>query len=202
MISSVEMPEVQTLPLAPLNPMPRRQQIRALRRFHTGCEELRDAGGPVTRLELAPRWLMPPIVVATSPGAARDILGRTGALVDKSVIHAEMRHLLGNNLFDLEHDEWLPRRRALQPVFTRKRVEQFAGHMSAAATEVAGHWGDGTQIDLDAQCRLLTLRALGRSVLGVDLDERADSIAAPIKIALSYLADRASRPRSGRRGGS
>lgn len=30
-------------------------------------QTLRDADGPVTRLELAPNWLMPPVVIATSP---------------------------------------------------------------------------------------------------------------------------------------
>jgi hypothetical protein len=31
-----------------------------------------------------------------------------------------MRHLLGRNLFDLTHEPWLPRRRALQPIFTTR----------------------------------------------------------------------------------
>lgn len=189
-----ETPEVRSLPLAPLNPLPRLEQIRALRRFDTGCETLRDAGGPVTRLQLAPRRMMPPVVVVTSPRAARDVLGHKGESVDKTVVHAEMRHLLGDNLFDLRHDQWLPRRRALQPVFTRKRVEQFAGHMAHAAESVADSWSDGCDVDLDAQCRRLTLRALGSAVLGVDLADHADSIGAPMQTALSYLADRAGAP--------
>lgn len=41
---------VQTLPLAPKNPLPYRQQMQAARAYHTGLETLRDAGGPVTRL--------------------------------------------------------------------------------------------------------------------------------------------------------
>ncbi|MDA2893006.1 cytochrome P450 [Mycolicibacterium sp. BiH015] len=192
--TAVQEPAVDALPPVPLNPLPRQRQIAALRDFHTGPEVLRDAGGPVTQLRLAPRWLMPPVVVATSPRGIRDILGRPGGLVDKTVVHAEMRHLLGNNLFDLEHDAWLPRRRAVQSVFTKKRVEEFGSHMSQAAETISGGWADGAEIDLDAQCRRLTLRALGRSVLGIDLDTRADSIAAPIEIALSYLANRTTSP--------
>ncbi|MDG4664782.1 cytochrome P450 [Mycobacterium sp. 236(2023)] len=192
--SMVAEPAVQTMPPAPFSPLTKRRQIAALRNFHTGPELLRDAGGPVTRLKLGPRWLMPPVVVATSPRAIRDVLGRPGALVDKTVVHAEMRHLLGNNLFDLEHDAWLPRRRAVQSVFTRKRVEEFGSHMVAAAETISGGWADGAEIDLDSQCRRLTLRALGRSVLGVDLDEKAEAIAAPIGIALSYLANRTASP--------
>lgn len=90
----------------------------------------------------------------------------------------------GNNLFDLTHEPWLPRRRALQPIFTKQHVRAFAGHMSQAAETVCASWVDGAEIDLDAECRRLTLRALGRSALGLNLDERADALAAPLRVAL------------------
>jgi cytochrome P450 len=194
MVEMLQKTDVAALPLAPKNPLPYRQRLKALRVFHTGIETLRDAGGPVTRFSLAPRWLMPPIVVATSPQGGRDILGRTDAFIEKTTVHAEMRRLLGNNLFDLTHDLWLPRRRALQPIFTKQHVRAFAGHMSQAAETVCASWVDGTEIDLDVECRRLALRALGRSVLGLNLDERADALAEPLRVALEYIANRSLRP--------
>ena len=127
---------------------------------------------------------MPPILVATSPQGARDILGRSGDHIDKTRIHHEMRHLLGPNLFDLTHEPWLPRRRALQPIFTKQHVREFGGHIAHAAQTVADSWADGTEVDLDTECRKLTLRALGRSVLGLDLDDHADTIAEPLRVAV------------------
>jgi cytochrome P450 len=186
--------DVHTLPLAPENPLPLREKLRALRTYHTGTEALRDAGGPVTRLVLGPKSLVPPIVVVTSPHGGHDMVGRTDAYVDKTVVHRELRNILGDNLFTLPHDEWLPRRRSVQHVFTKQHVKEFGGHMSQAAEAICDSWTDDAQIDLDAQCRLLTLRALGRSVLGLDLDERSDAIAEPLQTALSYAADRAMRP--------
>lgn len=56
-----------SLPLPPKNPLPYLYRVRAVRPFHTGMDQLRDAGGAVTRFSLGPKWLMPPIVVATSP---------------------------------------------------------------------------------------------------------------------------------------
>jgi len=182
------------LTLAPKNPLPYRQRLHALRAFHTGQVTVRDAGGPVTRVTFGPKWLIPPVVLATSPKAARDVLGRKDAFVDKHIIHREMRQLLGENLFDLMYERWLPRRRALQPIFTKQHVRAFGGHMSQAANMVATGWANGAEIDLDAECRRLTLRALGRSVLGLDLDERADAVAEPLRIALTYVADRALWP--------
>ncbi|OBF91379.1 cytochrome P450 [Mycobacterium sp. 852002-51163_SCH5372311] len=185
---------VSALPLAPKNALPFLTQVTALRTFHTGMETLRNAGGPVTRLVLAPRWLSPTVVVATSPQGARDILGRAGQYVDKTIIHQEMRHLLGPNLFDLGYEQWLPRRRALQPVFTKQNVRVFGGHMTQAAEAVAAGWADGAEVDLDFECRKLTLRALGRSVLGVDLDDRSAAVANPLRIAVEYVTNRAMRP--------
>lgn len=194
MVETVEKVALHTRPPVPMNPLPYRQQVQSLRAFHTGLETLRDAGGPVTRLKLTPKWLMPPVVVATSPQAARDILGRTGADIEKTRIHHEMRYLLGPNLFDLTNEPWLPRRRALQPIFTKQHVREFGGHMAHAAELVAASWLDGAEVDLDAECRRLTLRALGRSVLGLNLDERSAAVAEPLRVAVEYVTDRAMRP--------
>src|ERR1700759_3718885 len=96
--------DVAKLPLAPKNPLPYRERLRAVKEFHTGMETLRDAGGPVTRVILGPRWLIPPIVVATSPRGIRDIVGARDGSVDKtSRVATELRQLLGANLFVLPH---------------------------------------------------------------------------------------------------
>lgn len=180
--------DIRALPLAPKNPLPHRRQLREVRQLHTGIEILRDAGGPVTRLELAPRWLAPPVVVVTSPQGAHDVL--SSGDVDRATAHDELRHLMGPNLFDLRNDAWLPRRRTLQPLFTKHHVRGFAGHMAQAAEMIATGWADGSTVDLDAECRQLTLRALGRSVLGVDLDEHAAALGAPMRIAQEYVTER------------
>jgi cytochrome P450 len=158
-------------------------------------DQLRDAGGPVTRFSLGPRWLMPPIVVATSPEAIRDILSNKDGAVDKATrVFTEFRRIIGANLFDLPHEPWLPRRRTLQPVFTKQRVRQFGGHMAEAAEAVASAWRDGATVNLDTECRTLTLRALGRSVLGLDLSGQVTDVTEPLRVALTYVANRAVRP--------
>ena len=169
MVSSIEdrdvaSADVATLPLAPRNPLPLWRQLTAARAFHTGPETLRDAGGPVTRVILGPKRLMPPVVIVTSPHGARDVLGRTDAVAERgeTPMATELRRLLGGNLFVVPHDEWLPRRRAVQPLFTKKHVQGFGGHIAQAAEQVCGGWASCGEIDLDAQCRTLTLRALGR----------------------------------------
>lgn len=106
----------------------------------------------------------------------------------------EMRILMGGNLLNLPHHPWLPRRRTVQPLFTKRHVHRYAAHMAAAAQAVADGWRSGAVVDLDSDCRKLTLRALGRSVFGIDLDERADEVGRAVRTSLEWVADRGGRP--------
>jgi cytochrome P450 len=196
MLEAPESVDVAALPLAPKNPLPYRQQLRAARSLIDGFQHLFDAGGPVTRLVLGPKWLFPTAVLIATPQGARDVLGRTDEIADRggTPTTIQMHRLMGGNLLDLPHHQWLPRRRTLQPMFTKQRVPRYAGHMAAAAQTVVDGWCDGATVDLDTECRALTLRALGRSVLGLDLDARADTVGPALRTALEWVADRATRP--------
>ena len=192
--ATIETPDVGALPLAPKNPLPYRQLLKAVRALDTGQELLRDAGGPVTRLVLGPKWMVQPIVLVTSPNGIRDVLGRVDEFSERCDVHQQVRQLAGDSLWVLPNKPWVPRRRALQPVFTNENVRGFGGQMSGAAHMIAERWRAGGEVDLDAECRRLTMRSLGRSVLGLDINERADAIAEHMHVASSYAADRALRP--------
>jgi cytochrome P450 len=186
--------DVGALPLAPKNPLPLWQLVKLVRALDTGQELIRDAGGPITRMTFGPKWLFPPLVAVTSPDGIRDVLGRNDGYSERCIIHEEVRHMAGDSLFVLPNVRWLPRKRALQPVFTKPNVRNFGGQMSRAAQTFVDRWGDGGEVDLDVECRRLTMRSLGRSVLGIDLNERADVIAEHMHVASSYTTDRALRP--------
>ncbi|SPM30216.1 cytochrome P450 [Mycobacterium terramassiliense] len=199
MVEMLEQFEVGASPVpvpVPKNPLPYWRQVKAVRSYIDGIQTLLDAGGPLTRIVLGPKWLVPEIVLIASPQGARDVLGRTDEVADRgrSRTMVEMHALMGGNLLDLPHERWLPRRRTLQPMFTKRHVSRYAGHMGAAAQSVAGGWRDGAVVDLDAECRKLTLRALGRSVLGTDLDQRAEEVGQALRDSLTWVADRAGRP--------
>jgi cytochrome P450 len=196
MVEILEKAEVRAFPLAPKNPLPLWRQLKAARAYIEGVQALVDAGGPISRIVLGPKWLLPNIVLISSPPGARDLLGRTDEVSDRGRDRTmvEMRALMGGNLLNLPHQRWLPRRRTLQPMFTKQRVPRYAGHMAAAAQGVVDGWRDGAFVDLDTECRQLTLRALGRSVLGLDLDERADEVGRSLRTSLTWVADRGARP--------
>jgi cytochrome P450 len=196
MVEVLESAYVAELSLAPKNPLPYRHQLRAARSLIDGFQEILDAGGPITRMVLGPKWLAPTVVLIASPQGARDVLGRSDEIADRggTTTAIQMQRLMGGNLLVLPHHQWLPRRRTLQPMFTKLRVRRYAGHMAAAAQTLVDGWRTGATLDLDIECRALTLRALGRSVLGVDLDARADAIGPALRTALTWVADRGIRP--------
>ncbi|WP_165614572.1 cytochrome P450 [Mycolicibacterium flavescens] len=186
--------DVSALPLVPKNPLPIRQLVKLVRRLDTGQEVIRDAGGPITRIQFGPKWVYPPIVAVMSPNGMRDVLGRSDASSERCIYHDEVRNMAGDSLWVLPNELWRPRKRALQPVFTKHNVRNFGGHMSGAAQAFVDRWPDGGDVDLDIECRRVAMQSLGRSVLGVDLNERGDVIARCMHVASSYTTDRAFRP--------
>ena len=135
MVEILEKSEVGALTLAPMNPLPYWRQLKAVRSYIDGIQTLVDAGGPITRIVLGPKWLLPNLVLIASPQGARDLLGRTDEVADRGRARTmvEMHALMGGNLLNLPHERWLPRRRTLQPMFTKRQVPRYAGHMAAAA---------------------------------------------------------------------
>lgn len=129
-----------------------------------------------------------------SPNGMRDVLGHSDASSERCIYHDEVRNMAVDSLFVLPNNLWRPRKRALQPVFAKHNVRHFGGHMSGAAQAFVDRWRDGGEVDLDVECRGVAMQSLGRSVLGVDLNKRADTIARCMHVASSYTADRALRP--------
>ena len=187
--------DVARLPLVPSNPLPLRTRMTAARQYHDGQVELREAGGPVTRVDLGPFGTGPAIVFVMSPAGVRDVLSRNNDWCDRTVVHREMRQLMGTNLVDLPNLPWRSRKRTLQPVFTRQHVSTFGHHMTEVAEMVAREWREGSVIDLDVEARRLTMRVLCRSVLGTDLDARSEALGEPLNVALAYVADRGMQDR-------
>lgn len=183
---------LQSCPLPPVSPLRWRARVKALQQFNTGAEMLREAGGPVTLVRLGPRRITPTFVMVTSPQGARDVLGGTDEAIDKEMIVHIQSRLFGSNVFNMPYLSWKPRRRTLQPLFTKKHVATFSGHMSEAAEALAAKWAAGMEVDLDAEIRGLTLRVIGRSVFGVDFGAN-DAIGPATETVLNYVTKRSLR---------
>ncbi|HET7691105.1 MAG TPA: cytochrome P450 [Nocardioidaceae bacterium] len=182
-----------TLPEPPLVDLPLRQVLHHVRHYHTGLEVFRDQFGPVSRIRIAPR-VLPPFAFVTSPQGMHDVLTASGEDVDKKTVFHKQTWLWGWNVFNMVHEDWVPRRRILQPVFTKKHVESFTGHMAKSADEVAAEWADAGRISLNSATRSLTLRVLGRSLFGLELQHDAPVLEQAVEDQLFYITKRGTAP--------
>lgn len=192
---STDAADVDRLPPAPDVPLSLRERIAAIQVAHSGCETFRDAGGPVTTVRIAPKWMMPPIIAVTSPQGARDVLTATYPAVDRDFpFMTEQQKLNGGSLLNFSHKEWVGRRRMLQPVFTTARIAELGEQMYDIATDAATSWRDGSEIDLDQESRRITMRVLGRTIMGFEPGSYTDELVDPLRRISKYIADRGRAP--------
>ncbi|NHN47785.1 cytochrome P450 [Halostella sp. JP-L12] len=90
-------------------------------------------------------------------------------------------------------DRWKRLRRALQPAFTWEGIQKYGTRMSRRTADHVARWESGDQLDLLEEMRLLTLRILGDTLLGVDIE--GDE--AVVLDAADALVDRADPRRFG-----
>jgi cytochrome P450 len=90
-------------------------------------------------------------------------------------------------------DRWRRLRRALHPAFTWDGVRAYGDRMAERTAEHVDGWADGDRFDLLHETRLLTLRTLGDTLLGVDMDDDEEVVLE----AADALVDRADPRRFG-----
>ena len=68
-------------------------------------------------------------------------------------------------------EEWLWRRRLLQPAFHRKKIAQFAETMVDETVRLVDEWKTGEQFDLRTAMKTLTMRIIGQTMFSADMQQ-------------------------------
>ena len=68
-------------------------------------------------------------------------------------------------------EEWLWRRRLMQPAFHRKQIAQFADTMVAETVRLVDEWHLGQTIELQHVMKTLTMRIIGKTMFSADVTE-------------------------------
>jgi cytochrome P450 len=108
-----------------------------------------------------------------------------------------VRLFLGDSLFTTDGDDWLSRRRLMQPAFHRQRIAGFGGLMAEAAQTALREWDarpDGQRLELDQAMMALTLRVAGQALFSVDLHTEAAALGAAFTGMSEYLNYRMGSP--------
>lgn len=67
-------------------------------------------------------------------------------------------------------DHWKRLRKSLRPAFTWNGIREYGPQMADRTATHLERWDDGEQVDLLNEMRLLTLRILGDTLLGIDIE--------------------------------
>ena len=112
----------------------------------------------------------------SDPALIRRVLVDDQRLFVKGRALQAAKRLLGEGLLTSEGAEHLHRRRLIQPLFHRVRIEAYAADMVAAAEDRAGRWHDGAVVDLNREMTELALAIVGRTIFDADVESEAPEI--------------------------
>ncbi len=92
----------------------------------------------------------------------------------KGIEYELLRIVLGEGLLTSEGELWRRQRRLVQPMFAKRHLSDFTGHMTAATVdalegEPLGATGEGETLDVNRAMMELTLDVVGRALFGADL---------------------------------
>lgn len=68
-------------------------------------------------------------------------------------------------------DDWLWRRRLMQPAFHRKRIAQFAEAMVSETLFLSRHWQAGETLNFQHMMKTLTMRIIGRTMFSAEVSQ-------------------------------
>ena len=124
--------------------------------------------------------------------AGRDVWGRIERMPNGSPFGLSL--VLGDSLLTTDGDEWQWRRRLVNPVFHRGRVDDMAqtmidcGHQMLQRLDVAA--GSGATIDLLTEMKRVTQEIISRTMFSSDVTADADRIGAAVDESIQYAARR------------
>jgi cytochrome P450 len=108
-----------------------------------------------------------------------------------------VKHFVGLNLFTADGDDWLSRRRLMQPAFHRQRLADFGPLMTGAAQAMLERWQsapDGQRLDIDHEITRLTLRVAGQALFSVDLTGEASALGDAFTELSEWVGHRMAHP--------
>jgi cytochrome P450 len=152
-------------------PGPDLSRLGALRAFRSdplGLLERLAVYGDVVRIDVPGSAAY----LVNHPGLVHGVLVAGHRSFHKGPTIQAAKMLLGESLLTNEDETHLRRRRLIQPMFHHERIATYAASMVRFAERAAERWGDGDEVDIQAEMSALTLAVVGDTLFGTDVDER------------------------------
>ena len=108
-----------------------------------------------------------------------------------------IKTFVGTNLFTSDGDDWLSRRRLMQPAFHRQRISGFGELMTAATANMLERWQagqDGRRLEIDQEMMAITLQIAGQALFSIDLHGEASELGEAFTALSEYVNYRFGHP--------
>ena len=181
------------IPLLPPGPKPSLQQLLNLREVpHEFLAQLVEEHGHAVRYGVGPFAFS----LFTHPDAVQHILVTQQRRYDKRTFQYRLlSDITGRGLLTTDGDLWLRRRRLQQPSFHRDRIVEFTPVFTHFAEQLAQRWRisaeRGDPVDVAAEMMHVTLQSVVKTLFGIEIGDRADSLARAALTVLHHIMFRA-----------
>lgn len=128
-----------------------------------------------------------PLFVLKHPDHIAQVLLGTGKFGKGHSAFDRLSHVLGNGLLTSDGDEWKRQRRMIQPAFTKKKLQGYAGVMTDECERAASRWKRGEVRDIGREMVELTLRVVTRTLFDHDAGEESDDVAGAMREFNAYM---------------
>jgi cytochrome P450 len=155
--------------------------------------------GDVVRLAAGPPGLRLQLYCVFHPDGVRQVLaGSRDSYTKRNRFYVQIAEAIGWGLLTTEGECWQRQRRLIQPLFTRKQIVSYADLMAEEAAAVAQRWEsaarDGAGVNAHAEMGRLTLRVVGRSIFGDDVEEAVTVLDSAFPVLNRHTFRRAMSP--------
>ncbi|TDU75410.1 cytochrome P450 [Streptomyces sp. KS 21] len=153
--------------------------------------------GDVVRITAGPPGLRAELYCVFSAEGAQQVLASESANFRKdNAFYQELRDSFGNGLLTSQDEDYLRQRRLVQPLFTKRRVDGYAGAVAAETQAVVAGWAQapGGVVDVGEEMMQLALRAVARILFGTDVEATVDVVDRCFPVITEYVLRRGYSP--------
>jgi cytochrome P450 len=104
-----------------------------------------------------------------------------------------LAYILGKSILTIDGEPWLVRRRMMQPIFHRQRIQAMANTMVEAGERMFNRWEshpESEPFDLLAEMKLTTLDIINQTMFSTDVLPEIDRIGSIVEVGLHYVVNR------------
>ena len=161
----------------------------------TAYEQARRDQGDVVRFAVGPPGLRFDLYGVFHPDGVRQVLaGSRDGYAKGGRFYQKIGESFGWGLLTSEGEEWLRQRRMIQPLFTRRTVATYGDLMTHEAVGLAERWSAAGTADANADAVRLSLRIVGATIFGGDVDGAHEVLARAFPTLNAWMFRRAMSP--------